>query len=84
VLALRVAAWVLRVATSWPVLAFAAPCLLVKLPLLLGSLLTWLLTEKVLHHKLAFGRIFLWPVSVPSPRCNHCTPAPQHQPTRDG
>jgi hypothetical protein len=65
-LAMRLIAWALRLATYWPVVLVGSFGLMFHLPTLLGSFLTWVLTEKVVFHKLAFGRIFLWPVRAPS------------------
>lgn len=65
-LAMRLVAWALRLATCWPVVLVCTPILILQLPTLLGSCLTWVLSEKVVFHKIAFGRIFLWPVRAPS------------------
>jgi hypothetical protein len=60
------AALAMRLATCWPVVLVVTPVLMLQLPTLLGSFLTWVLSEKVVYHKIAFGRIFLWPVRAQS------------------
>jgi hypothetical protein len=65
-LAMRLVAWAMRLATCWPVVLVVTPVLMLQLPTLLGSFLTWVLSEKVVYHKIAFGRIFLWPVRAQS------------------
>mmetsp|Transcript_38106 Transcript_38106/g.71454 ORF Transcript_38106/g.71454 Transcript_38106/m.71454 type:complete len:621 (-) Transcript_38106:302-2164(-) len=60
--AVFVVGWIaLRVVGSWPVLLLGLGIVILFLPDALGPLLSWVLTHKVLHHPVHFGRLTVLP-----------------------